>query len=333
MSPLILFYAGDRMNKIIITLICAILALSVLGSTASAVNKTANKKIDLQKTLKFVEDWSKRDKYDSFPESPSFAYYNLYSIKMLTGEVGPDLRKKVIEYLKSCQVKDGGFSSNPRYDKTANTIFTYYALKTLDLIGALDEIDRKKAVQFVLSLVQTDGSIYAKASDQRASLSTTYYGIASLSLLNAVNKIDARKSVDYIAAHREPGKGYCLVKGGISTPASTFMAVKSLTLLGGITDGIKREVVEYLKTSRYSGRIENRKYGAIPAIEDLSYVLETLTELAAIDVVNQKKLLDFVESLYISENGGFGPEPGLGTTPPSIYHALLCLEKLGAIKR
>ena len=321
------------MKKILTTLISIFLTLSLLGSPASAVNKTANKKIDLQKTLKFVEDWSKRDKYDKFPESPSFAYYNVYSIKTLKGSIGPELRNKVIDYVRSCQMKDGGFSSNPEFDKTSNTVFTYYALKTLDLVGALDTIDRKRTLQFLLPLVQADGSIYAKASDQRASISTTFYGIASLSLLNAVNRLDTKKTIDYLSSYREPGKGYCLIKGAISMPASTFMAVRSLTLLGGITEEIKREVVEYLKTSRYSGRIENRKYRAIPAIEDLAYVLETLADLAALDIVNHKKILDFVDSLYITENGGFGPEPGLGTTPPSTYHAVLCLEKLGAINR
>ncbi len=320
------------MKKIIAVYVLLIISVYVCNSLAFALTgNVTRKKMDLGRTLQFLEGWSSRDKWDKFPESPSFAYYNVYSVKALKGAVAPELRNKVVEYIQSCQMRDGGFASSPHHDQVSNTIFTYYALKTLDLLGSIDAVDRKRAADFILSLVRTDGSIMAKADDKTTSLSTTYFGVVSLALLDATTKLDGRKTIAFINAYREPHKGYCMIKGAISMPSSTCMGVKTLMLLGGLTDDVKTEVVGYLKTSRYSGRVQRKKFTTLPAVEDLSYVLETLADLSALDVVDRKNVTDFVESLYIAENGGFGPEPGLGTTPPSTFHAIFCLDKLGRI--
>lgn len=61
----------------------------------------------------------------------------------------------------------------------------------------------------------------------------------------------------------------------------------------------------------------------------MAAVLDTLAEVSSLRVIDKRSAYQFIESLYISEKGGVGPEPGLGTTPPSTYHAILCLQKLG----
>jgi prenyltransferase beta subunit len=329
LSPL--YPKGDCMKASLI-MIFLILFVVVPGAHAAA-RPSEPKRIDLQKTLQFVEDWSKRDKWDKFPESPSFAYYNIYSLKLLKGGVDPEVRRRVIDYLKTCRMNDGGFSSNPEHDPRSSTIFTYYALKTLDLLGALDSIDGKKTAEFIISLTTPDGGILAKPGDRTASLATTYYGLASLALLGGASRCDAEKTIAFINGYREPHKGYCMIREAISMPASTYMAVRSLQILGGLTSEIRNDVISYLKDTRYSGLVRNKKYSTLPTLEELSFVLETLAGLSAVDVVNRKKVTDFIASLYIPENGGFGPEPGLGTTPPSTYHAIFCLNTLGRITR
>src|SRR5512136_489326 len=107
---------GGLMKKILIItalviMVCALvyLFMTFFASSAHASNNEPRKTIDLNKTLKFIQGWSSRDKWDKFPESPSFAYYNVYSAKALKSDIGPELRKKIIDYLKSCQMKGGGF--------------------------------------------------------------------------------------------------------------------------------------------------------------------------------------------------------------------------------
>ncbi|MGA2403843.1 MAG: prenyltransferase/squalene oxidase repeat-containing protein, partial [Syntrophobacteraceae bacterium] len=118
------------------------------------------KKIDLSAISKYVDDWTARD---TFPDSPSFAYMNVYCRLALGGQVSDATKKRIIDYLTGCQKRDGGFVTNPE-DKEetpagSNLIFTYFALATLDLIGAPSAVDTKKAAEFVLSLVQEDGAI------------------------------------------------------------------------------------------------------------------------------------------------------------------------------
>jgi len=113
---------------------------------------------------------------------------------------------------------------------------------------------------------------------------------------------------------------------------ATFMAVRTLTMLEGVDPALKTDVVRYLKQTRYAGRTAKAKYSTLPNIEEMSYVLEALSDLSALKVVDNNNVMAFIESLYIQENGGFGPEPGLGTTPPSTYHAIVCLSMLGKLK-
>jgi prenyltransferase beta subunit len=321
-------------NMLSLTTLASLLILS-MASFSHAVEKKQEpgKKIDLALTLKYIQDWSARDKWDKFPESPSFALYNIYSLKALNADITPELRKKVVDTLKNCQMKDGGFSAGPGYGTESNTIFTHYSLATLKLLNALDSIDRKQAVSYINFLVQKNGSIKANTTDASATLATTYHGIASLGILNALDTLDKKKVVDSIAAYREDHKGYCLIQGKISMPEPTFMAIKSLSLLGGLTPDIRTEVVEYLKTTRYSGLVTDKKYTMLPSMQEMAAVLETLAELSSLNVIDKRKVYTFVESLYIPENGGFGPEPGLGTTPPSTYHAIVCLEKIGRLAK
>jgi hypothetical protein len=109
------------------------------------------------------------------------------------------------------------------------------------------------------------------------------------------------------------------------------MAVQALDILGAVTDKLRGEVVAYLKETRYSGLVEGRKYRTLPTIEAMAAVLETLATLSAIPEANAEKIQEFIESIYIPANGGFGPRPGLGTTPPSTYHAIVALVRIGKL--
>ncbi len=321
------------MKKFFSILTLVFLSLSPLASSIHAKPATAEpqQKIDLAMTLKFIHSWSARDKWDKFPESPSFAYYNTYSLKALNAEIGPELRKKIIDALKSCQMKDGGFSAGSDHGTESNTILTYYSLATLDLLGALDSIDGQRAAAYVRSLVQKDGSIKAKAVDTGATLATTYFGVASLGLLHALDTVDKKSVAAYIGTYREKGKGYGLIQGKISMPGATYMAVKSLSLLGELTPSARTEIVNYLKGTRYSGRMKQNTYSTLPSLQDMTAVIDTLAELSALNVIDKSNVYKFIESLYIPDNGGFGPEPGLGTTPPSTYYAVECLQKIGKL--
>src|SRR5512147_1842907 len=199
------------MKKYLSVIAAVLMLLSLCAPSAYATKNAMEppKRVDISLTLKFIEGWSARDKWDKFPESPSFAYYNTYSLLALGAGVSPELKGKIVSAIRACQMKDGGFSAGPDHGTESNTIFTYYSLATLNLLNAMDSIDRDKAASYVRSLIQKDGSIKAKTADAGATLATTYYGVASLGLLNALDTVDKKSVIAYINTYREGRKGYC----------------------------------------------------------------------------------------------------------------------------
>lgn len=166
---------------------------------------------------------------------------------------------------------------------------------------------------------------------ERATLATTYYGVEGLRLLDAIASVKTPQTVAFIQRYREPGRGFARVPGGRSSPQSTYMGVRALQSLGAITDDLRSEVIAYLKDTRYSGLVEGRQYHGLPNVEAMAATLETLAVLSAVEQLNTAKIREFIDSLYVPQNGGFGPRPRQGTTPPSTFHALLGLVRLGAL--
>lgn len=286
------------------------------------------KRIDLSAALKYIEGWARRD---AFPESTPFAYYNTYSLLALSGKVSQGERGRVVDFIRRCQNSDGGFVSEPGQKEAPNVIFTCFALKTLDLLDSLDQIDSRKAAEFISTLIQKNGGIKAKAHDRHPSLGTTYFGVQALCLLKALDRLDKKRTVAFINSYRDGRGGYGMMTGKPSVPQGTYMAVKALELIGGLTDEVRSGVIQYLEETRYSGLTNGGEHRVAPCIQDMACVLKTASVLSSLNKLNQNRIYDFIESLYIPKNGGFGPGPGLGATPPSTYQSVLCLVKLGKL--
>jgi geranylgeranyl transferase type-2 subunit beta len=311
------------------TPLVALALLPGITQSASSENGKAEGVIDLQRTGALVKQWRTRS---SFPESVTFAYYQVYMTLALGEQITPETRKLISEYIVKCQQPDGGFTPAPVHSKTSSVIYTYYALSTLNLLGKTKVINSTAATGFLVDRIQQDGGMVATArKGERATLATTFYGLEALRLLGAVDSLDKSKTIAFIQRYHEKGRGFMRVEGGVSIPQSTFMGVRTLKSLGALTKEITKEAVAYLKDTRYSGLIKDRQYKLLPTIEAMAATLEALAVLSAVQGVNSEKVYEFISSLYVPDNGGFGPRPGLGTTPSSTYYALLCLVRLGKL--
>jgi len=311
------------------TTLVSLTLLPVITQSASSEDVKTEGTIDLQRTGALVKQWRTRP---SFPESVTFAYYQVYMTLALGREITPETRKLISEYIVKCQQPDGGFTPEPVHAKTSNVIYTYYALNTLNLLGNTKAINSKAATGFLVDRIQQDGGMVATArKGKRATLATTFYGVEALRLLGAVDSLDKSKTIVFIQRYREKGRGFTRVEGAVSIPQSTYMGVWTLKSLGALTNVITNEVVAYLKDTRYSGLIKDRQYKLSPNIEAMAATLEALAVLSAMQEVNSDKAYEFISTLYVPDNGGFGPRPGLGTTPPSTYYAVLSLVRLGKL--
>ncbi len=313
-------------------LICLVLLLILPALANEAVGAGEESKIDLAATAKYVQDWAARD---AFPDSPSFAYMNVYCQLALGGQVSDATKKKVVEYIRKCQRPDGGFVANPEIKGGAaaesNVIFTYFALAALDLIDASSSVDGKRAADFVLSMVGENGGIKQNAEGGPPNVGTTYYGIRALHILKSLDRLDKGPTIEYIKSHRDHDKGYGVLPGKPSAPQPTFMAVDSLRLLGEPVDEIAPGVMRFLLETPYSGMKEPEN-PALVTMDNLSYVLQTAALLSSVQQFNTGKIREFIQSRYIPDNGGFGPGPGLGSTPPGTFNAIECLVILGDLK-
>lgn len=307
----------------------ALLLLSTTIQSLAAKDTETQGEIDLKLTSALIKQWATRT---SFPESITFAYYHVYMARALGEEISTDIRHKITAYIADCQQPDGGFTPKPLHTKTASVIYTYYALNTLDLLNETRVIDRQAAERFVRARVQPDGGIVATSRQgEQANLATTYYGVEALRLLGDIDSLDKSQLLAFIQRYREKGRGYTRVEGGISIPQATFMGVRVLQTLGALTGKKSNEVISYLKSTRYSGLIVGQKYPLLPNTESMAATLETFAALSAVNQADTARIQAFIDSLYVSANGGFGPRPGLGTTPASTYHAILSLVNLGKL--
>jgi hypothetical protein len=110
------------------------------------------------------------------------------------------------------------------------------------------------------------------------------------------------------------------------------MAVGTLSRLGALTPEVREGAVRYLEGAvAFLGTLGPR-YRSLATMQSATAIVDSLAALDALGDVDTAKLKDFVLSLYVPQNGGFGPSPGLGTAPPTTYQGVRCLAVLGALK-
>jgi len=310
-------------------LVLFMVAFAAHGKDGGKEQEAVTASVDLSRTLDFFQAVAARER---FPDSTQFASYTAYSLHALDGRVPREVKEKIVTFLTACQTSDGGFASNPKFGLETNIIFTYHALKALDLLGSMEAVSGKKAAAYLASLLHEDGGFRPRRGEaEKSTLAATAYGVRALSLLKALDRLDRKKTTAYLMGFKEAGSGFAMYKGKGAAIQATAMAVSTLQALGPVEKSVRADVISYLRATRYGGHMEEGKFTTWPTVKAMSEVLETMARLGSLDQLNRKKALEFVESLYINENGGFGPRPGLGTTPPSTYHAVVCLVRLGKL--
>jgi len=309
-----------------------LLVLALTGSGVSADDADTSPGLDLGKTRVLLESWMQRK---SFPDSTNFAFYFADSLRILGGSMPADSRDRIITFIRRCQRPNGGFVSNPQFGDDPNIVYTYHALAALDVLGAGYAVDREKALGFIHRLIDPEGGIRPTLDDDaRASLGATFYGVEALRLLKRVEVLDTQATTAFVITHqtRDEG-GFGVTIKGAARPRATSMAVRTLATLGTLTDTLKAQSIGYLETAIALVGTKGPQFQAFSTMQAITDIVAALDRISALDDVITDRLVAFVKDRYVPQNGGFGPAPGLGTTPASTYQGLLCLEKLGALPK
>ena len=179
--------------------------------------------------------------------------------------------------------------------------------------------------------VPGEPSCYPYAEKGRATLASTFYGVSVLHLLGRSDLPDKKSTVAFVLAHKGRDDGFGMMRGGVSSPQATAMALRTLSALDAVSSDIREGAVRYLESAIEFLGTQGTRYRAIATMQSAADIVEGLTALKALREVDTSKVASFAESLYVPQNGGFGPSSGLGTTPPTTYQGVLILHTLGRL--
>ena len=285
---------------------------------------------DLAATRALFHGWTKRKR---FPDTVTLAYYYAYALRALGAPMDAERSAKAVDFIRASQRADGGFVSDPKHGADSTVVFTYYGLEALALLDGLDKMDREAAVRFLASLVRENGSIDPSTREKdRGTLGSTFHGLGALARLGRLDLVDRDKTAAFVLTHRAADDGFAMTPGGNSSPQAVAMAVGTLARLGALAPDVRDGAVRYLEGAvAFLGTLGPR-YRSLATMQSATAIVDSLVALDALDEVDTAKVKGFVLSLYVPQNGGFGPSPGLGTAPPTTYQGVRCLAELGALK-
>lgn len=161
-------------------------------------------------------------------------YWGLYTLS-LAGKI-QTLTKETVQWIQSCQLKNGGFTHQPDPAIGANddVAYTWAAIKALQLLSAKPQ-NEKACIQYLLSLRNADGG-FGKQAGQPSSPMATYYAIDALKALNAFSYLDNAKPI--ANASKKPTPDFSGLKvftvqfeaQGSGSPEEAVMLAKDLNI-------------------------------------------------------------------------------------------------------
>ena len=169
--------------------------------------------VDLEAAMNFAAQCQAENGGFSYnPEDPSPHMRSIDSaLRMLrVGDAFHRIDKEAaIEWLLSLQRPDGGF--DPYHNALPSSCLiddTVDAIVSLQILGALDRLDREKTVQALLRHYVEDAGAFAWIMDGGTpDECSTMSGVEALYLLGALDRIDTDKVASYITSNYDPNTG------------------------------------------------------------------------------------------------------------------------------
>lgn len=237
---------------------------------------------------------------------------------------------QVLEFIKKCQGRDGGFSAAPGHD--SHILHTLSAVQILAILGRFNPefIDTKRCLEYVRSLQQEDGSFYG---DEWGEVDTrfSFCALATLKLIGHLESIDLNKAAEFImSCNNQIDGGFGSKPGSESHSAYVYCCVGSLAILGQL-DRLDKDHLGWWLSERQvpSGGLNGRP----EKLPDLCYSWWCLSSMKMIDQMHRidcKKLVSFILACQDEEQGGFSDRPGNWTDP---YHTMFGVASLSLISQ
>jgi len=231
-------------------------------------------------------------------------------------------KQKHVNWIKSLQRPDGGFSHAP--GQPSNPFSTYFAVKTLIELGASDQIDRDKIIQFILSTEHPNGG-FASTPGQQPDIINTTYAIKLLKELKALNKIDKQKHISWIKSLQRPDGGFSNVPNQTSHMSYTYHAVEALIDLNALDQIDKNKAIQFIISAEHPnggfGHLPNQQ----PQLAHTCQAIILLKVLGGLSRIDLNKHISWIKSLQMPD-GGFWS--GIGAQRSDINLTYLAVKVL-----
>jgi len=210
---------------------------------------------------------------DSFvPDSLYSHYYVAKALKLCGKEPNKKLLRK---FILSLPVINGEFGTVNVYAEVASEFLSIFMV--IELADMADvEINRKKTVDWLLSLKNNDGGFGAHG---HSNLNSTYHAVASLSNLSYPVK-SLGGTLEYVRTCEKPYGGFTVVPiGTIPFMEHIYYGASTLNLLGESLRYPKQTAELVLKCQNANGGFARSDIG-ISTFEDTFYAVSVLQTIS-----------------------------------------------------
>ncbi|KAA8570313.1 hypothetical protein MFRU_005g03950 [Monilinia fructicola] len=241
-------------------------------------------------------------------------YWGLTALHLL-GRPDALPRRETIDFVLSCQHKNGGFGAAPGHD--AHLLYTVSAVQILVMVDAVEDLEKnldgkgKDLVgKYLADLQNKETGTFAGDEWGEEDTRFLYAALNALSLLHFLHLVDVDRAVNYIVSCANFDGGYGVSPGAESHSGQIFACLGALSIAKRI------DVVNIDKLGRWLSerQVECGGLNGRPEkVEDVCYSWWVATSLAMIGRlhwIDGEKLTNFILKCQDTEEGGFADRPG-----------------------
>uniref|UniRef100_A0A7S3LW72 Geranylgeranyl transferase type-2 subunit beta n=1 Tax=Palpitomonas bilix TaxID=652834 RepID=A0A7S3LW72_9EUKA len=251
------------------------------------------------------EDKKSFDYYVTEHLRVSGVYWGLCAMELLNAGEKMD-KKKICEFVRSCQHPSGGYSGNVGHDP--HLLYTLSAVQILGICDELDSVEHEPIVKYVSGLQNEDGSF---AGDEWGEIDTrfSYCALSCLCILKRMDAINLDKAVEFILRCKNFDGGFGCVPGAESHSGQIFTCVGALAIAGALHH-VDRDLLGWwlserqLKAGGLNGRPEK-----LPDVCYSWWVLSSLSIIERLHWIDGKALQSFILAAQDVEKGGIADRP------------------------
>ncbi|KAL9113728.1 MAG: hypothetical protein Q9227_002173 [Pyrenula ochraceoflavens] len=259
-------------------------------------------------------------------------YWGLTALHLL-GHPETLPREETVDFVLSCQNRDGGFGAAPGHD--SHMLYTVSAVQILVTIDALDCLSRhgrggvEAVAKYIAKLQNTETGAFDGDEWGESDTRFLYGALNALSLMRKLNTVNVERAVAHVQLCMNFDGAYGVSPDAESHSGQVFACVAALSIAGRL-DLVNRDRLGSWLSER---QLPNGGLNGRPEkLEDVCYswwVLSSLAMIERLHWVDREKLIGFILQCQDLEMGGLADRPG---NMVDVFHTHFAIAGLGLLR-